>query len=421
MTDSDPRDYRSLGDLLRDSREERKLSLEQVNESTRISVRVLRALEQDDLEGASGAIYARGFVRTLARFYDLDAEWLDAKLDQLAGETSRPVLPVDDDGEVIAAPLSDAVEEERPVETGPKWEVESTRVRKVGASTGRRLPRSTVLYALLAVLVIAIALVWWLGRSGQGPDQGARAPAPQTTRLSAVEAVPDSVVTGSVDEEDAGTSPAFVVEEQATGPAPLGSVLDRAGPDQSVRPASSPLPSVDREEAPEEDAATASAGPSVRETETAAAEPEPAVQSGIEDEVAPPVADDVPDDSLHDDFVDRSRPRDTTAEPEEDPAAETGLPSIVRSPAEAGLAPMELVVRATGPVEVTISVDGAPAQTRGLVAGEAWKLDGNDHFSVSASAPSEVSFELDGRPRRVPPGWSGDEWMLFRPRTDGDD
>ena len=51
------------------------------------------ALEKDDLEGASGPVYARGFVRTLANFYDLDPEWLDAKLDQLAGETSRPVLP----------------------------------------------------------------------------------------------------------------------------------------------------------------------------------------------------------------------------------------------------------------------------------------------------------------------------------------
>ena len=66
MSDSDPRDYRSLGDLLRDAREERKLGYEQVNEATRISVRVIQALETDDLEGVSGPIYARGFVRTLA-------------------------------------------------------------------------------------------------------------------------------------------------------------------------------------------------------------------------------------------------------------------------------------------------------------------------------------------------------------------
>jgi hypothetical protein len=97
MSDADPRDYRSLGDLLRDAREEKQVSFEQLNESTKISVRVLKALEQDDLEAASGVIYVRGFVRTLAGFYDLDPEWLGAKLDALADETSRPVLPVEDD------------------------------------------------------------------------------------------------------------------------------------------------------------------------------------------------------------------------------------------------------------------------------------------------------------------------------------
>ena len=143
MSDSDPRDYRSLGDLLRDAREERKLGLEQVNEATRISVRVIQALETDDLEAASGLIYARGFVRTLALFYDLDPEWMGGKLDALAGETSRPVLPVDEEDDVIAGPVPDPVSEEPEQATGPKWEVESTRVRHVGAAAGpkpRRKP-----------------------------------------------------------------------------------------------------------------------------------------------------------------------------------------------------------------------------------------------------------------------------------------
>lgn len=457
MTESDPRDYRSLGDLLRDARAERKLTLEQVNESTRISVRVLRALEQDDLEAASGPIYARGFVRTLAKFYDLDPEWLGAKLDQLAGETSRPVLPVDDEGEIIAGPLADPVVEEQAPPTGPKWEVESTRVRRVGASnTGRGIPRNVVIYGLVIVLVVASALVWWLGRGSSSPeDRGARAPATRDAGLQVATELPESVVTETANDDDAGTSPAFVVEDPSGRPTALGSVLDeprmKPRPAQTADGSSTASPTPPAEGQPVRTPVKAATGSSdvaaageestpertdIAKTPTEEQTP-PASETSTPDRTATgqPVAEvpspDPDEDGASgdaaadaaDDLVSR-RPqreatRDSVAAGDVDPAADSGLLSVVRPAAPSASASMELVVRAAGPVQVTLSADGEAAQTRRLVAGETWALEGSDHFSLAVSDPSRVTLELDGRPRALPSNWAGDEWILYPPRGDG--
>lgn len=399
MSENDPRDYRSLGDLLRDARAERKLNLEQVNESTKISSRVLQALEQDDLDAASGVVYARGFVRTLALFYDLDPEWLGAKLDQLAGETSRPVMPVADDDGVIAGPVDDPVEEDQPEAAGPKWEVESTRVRHVGASQGTKVPRN-LLYGLVAVLVIAIIVVVWIGRGNERADHGAqRTPAAIGDVASA--------------DDDPGPVTQPVVEDD---------LPDEAASETTDEPEVDPPV--------QQDADPVQAQPAeivVEDTPTSPIDRTPASQLEVTDrstdrpadrpvEEQPSVADPVIEDEV-------PVPATTTmVEAEESDQGEVGgLPSVLRPSAGTPGVRMELKVVADGPVEITLSADGSRGEVRTLDAGEEWTVEGRDHFSLAVSDPALVRLEIDGRPRAVPAGWNGEEWILYPPRGEGGD
>lgn len=60
------------GRLLRAVREARGLSLQDLSDSSRISVRYLEAVEDDDYERLPSATFVRGYVREMARLLELD-------------------------------------------------------------------------------------------------------------------------------------------------------------------------------------------------------------------------------------------------------------------------------------------------------------------------------------------------------------
>ena len=61
-----------VGKTLRDARNRRKLDLEQAEGSTKIRVRFLRALENEEWDVLPGETYVRSFIRTYANFLGLD-------------------------------------------------------------------------------------------------------------------------------------------------------------------------------------------------------------------------------------------------------------------------------------------------------------------------------------------------------------
>jgi cytoskeleton protein RodZ len=63
-----------VGATLRDRREQHKLSLNQLGHITKISVAILRAIENNEIEKLPGGIFTRGFLRAYAREVGLDAE-----------------------------------------------------------------------------------------------------------------------------------------------------------------------------------------------------------------------------------------------------------------------------------------------------------------------------------------------------------
>ena len=88
-----------LGDLLRETRESKGLSLEQVEEATRIRRSFLHALEEERFSDLPGEVYVRGFVRNYAQFLGLDPDEL------LAEYRSRSKTALSDVPQVLDEPL----------------------------------------------------------------------------------------------------------------------------------------------------------------------------------------------------------------------------------------------------------------------------------------------------------------------------
>lgn len=65
-----------VGAILRAARQEKGITLREVEEATKIRLRYLDALEKGDYDQIPGRVYALGFVRNYARFLGLDAQAL---------------------------------------------------------------------------------------------------------------------------------------------------------------------------------------------------------------------------------------------------------------------------------------------------------------------------------------------------------
>src|SRR5256885_13397437 len=63
-----------FGQMLREARERRGVTLRQIANATKISVGVLEALERNDISRLPGGIFGRGFVRSYAIEIGLDPE-----------------------------------------------------------------------------------------------------------------------------------------------------------------------------------------------------------------------------------------------------------------------------------------------------------------------------------------------------------
>ncbi len=62
----------TLGEKLRQAREERGISISEVAEQTRISPHYLESIERDDYKPLPGGIFNRGFVKSYAKYVDID-------------------------------------------------------------------------------------------------------------------------------------------------------------------------------------------------------------------------------------------------------------------------------------------------------------------------------------------------------------
>lgn len=97
----------AFGEKLRKQREQRGITLEAISSTTKISTRMLRALEEEKFEQLPGGVFNKGFVRAYARQVGLDEEEAIADYLTALRESqiqAQPILPDFRTGKAPAVP-----------------------------------------------------------------------------------------------------------------------------------------------------------------------------------------------------------------------------------------------------------------------------------------------------------------------------
>ncbi|HZQ70893.1 MAG TPA: RodZ domain-containing protein [Terriglobales bacterium] len=84
----------SFGEQLKREREKRSITLDDISVSTKISRRLLRALEEDHFEQLPGGIFNKGFIRAYAKYVGLDEDQIVADYLVASGEEQPAAAPL---------------------------------------------------------------------------------------------------------------------------------------------------------------------------------------------------------------------------------------------------------------------------------------------------------------------------------------
>ena len=159
----------SFGEKLKQEREKRKITLEQISSSTKIGTRMLQALEEGKFNQLPGGIFNKGFVRAYSRVVGLDEDQTVAEYLQASGD---------------AAPVSTEI---APREDGARENEENiSRLEAASGAHPRQLPWG--LFAAL-LLLIALALSLWSHRQRERARQTLPVP---TSAVAPLPAAPSS-------------------------------------------------------------------------------------------------------------------------------------------------------------------------------------------------------------------------------------
>ena len=201
----------TLGQALREEREARGISLEEIAAATKIVSRYLQALEDDRLDVMPGGFFIRGIIRTYAKAVGLDGDEVLERYRSagLLGEAAakRPLfqrpapppvpsldsLPIPPPPPAAgAAPDAEAVDLDlsRGAEPGPAAEPAPAAAARRGLSpAARRRILSWAWRGAVAVAVIAAIVFLWSSRRPrppQGPAAAASGPAAPSAQPAAM-------------------------------------------------------------------------------------------------------------------------------------------------------------------------------------------------------------------------------------------
>jgi cytoskeletal protein RodZ len=155
-----------LGNILRDAREMKGLTLAEVQEQIKINARYLDALEESQYQELPTPVHVRGFLRNYARFLDLDPDPLLERYEAGTANRSLTAVASNSSGRANASP-------ENPLTTRPDQPffepVNMDLNGNVGGTESR--VRLVIIVALLATIALAASrFVPLLLGQGNGPE-----------------------------------------------------------------------------------------------------------------------------------------------------------------------------------------------------------------------------------------------------------
>jgi cytoskeleton protein RodZ len=201
----------SFGEKLKQEREKRKITLEQISTSTKIGTRMLQALEEDKFNQLPGGIFNKGFVRAYSRFVGLDEDQTVAEYLQASGDA--PPASTE-----IAAREDLARENEETV----------SRLEAISDAPARHLPWG--LFAAL-LLVVALALSLWSHRQRERERQSLH-PTPTTAAMPSPAAQSSGEASGKISSEGASSSSTGGSAVSPKAPQNIGAAGPTAAPDE---------------------------------------------------------------------------------------------------------------------------------------------------------------------------------------------
>lgn len=149
----------SFGEKLKQEREKRKITLEEISASTKIGTRMLQALEENKFNQLPGGIFNKGFVRAYSRMVGLDEDQTVADYLQASGEAAPPSTEIP------------------PRENGARENEENiSRLEAISADHPRQLP-----WGLFAALLLLVALALSLWTSHRQRERAKQTPHPNSS------------------------------------------------------------------------------------------------------------------------------------------------------------------------------------------------------------------------------------------------
>jgi len=247
----------SFGEELKRERELRDISLKEISEATKISIRFLEALEQNNFDILPGGIFNRGFIRAYARFIGIDGEeMVNAYLHEVALKEARQAQrgATAAGGPRAAAPRPPATTESRS-EVRPERR-STQRPPSPGAFAGFEGRSSLLLWAMavIAFIVGAVVIVMSLMQN-RAPAPATEPASSSTTRPSTAgraQPSPEPLVAGLGEKEPPGSFVAggtqaapIMPEEESTEP-------QSRQPDEPAAPPAGGTGPTEQEQSPDE-------------------------------------------------------------------------------------------------------------------------------------------------------------------------
>jgi len=128
--------FKTPGHLIKQAREDHGITLKELADNTRIPVKLLDAIENDNYDQLSGSVYVRSFLKTCAHQLDLEPSVLLEHFERMVAEDSTPEIP--------------------PEQT---WEAES-QVEHISSFPALKW-HAYYGYTAGAVVVIILAIIFW--------------------------------------------------------------------------------------------------------------------------------------------------------------------------------------------------------------------------------------------------------------------
>lgn len=172
MTEMRIHDSMSIGPMLVMEREKLGLSLEDVHQKTKISRKMLHALEEEDVDALPADVYARGFLKSYAALLNLDTSETIQRFDEMKRKRSQEprAVPVEKEEKEPAEGQKDL----RPLVTpesavaawtaaaqrkgeGPHSSPEKKAPQRTSSLT--KNPRRVSLALVLVLFIVALTLV----------------------------------------------------------------------------------------------------------------------------------------------------------------------------------------------------------------------------------------------------------------------